>query len=359
MSILFEITLRQAKLIDLLSNTDEYLPAKYFADNLNVSKRTIFNDLAKLESMYKKFDLVVDRKPNQGIKLVGDIAASRNSIQDVIANYLGSSQTSYSSLERQIIIAKWLLVNSQIVTYNAMSLDLYISSSSLIKDIERIRYFMGDELELISNSKGTRIKGSEIAIQKTIKRFAYFLINKNQHNYSLASYAQVLEPLFDKNIIGKVYHSVQKITSTLNQNISEQYLKSFFISLLILTERSYRGYHLKDLPDIQLNGMELLTNHTLIKEICDDITSELSFEFTEIEQRYISNQLFAHRILVETNNGPIESSFSSDIETIIAEVSHAIDIDLRNDRNLFDSLINRNYLGIYVDIKNPFYIARR
>ena len=131
MSILFDITSRQAKLLDFLSKTEEYLPAKQYADYLNVSERTIFNDLDKLEIFCKKYNLVIDKKQNQGIKLIGDTSSSNGFIQKVITNHKAKERDALSSLERQILIAKWLLINSQTVTYQSLSLDLYISSSSI------------------------------------------------------------------------------------------------------------------------------------------------------------------------------------------------------------------------------------
>ncbi|WP_057764094.1 BglG family transcription antiterminator [Cytobacillus praedii] len=355
---MFDITSRQAKLLDFLSKTEEYLPAKQYADYLNVSERTIFNDLDKLEIFCKKYNLVIDKKQNQGIKLIGDTSSSNGFIQKVITNHKAKERDALSSLERQILIAKWLLINSQTVTYQSLSLDLYISSSSIIKDINRIRSFMDEELQLVSNAKGTRVNGNEIAIQRTIKRFAYYLIEKELNNNSLSTFAHILEPLFDKKIIKAVYDAVIEFLSVMENSISEQYIKSLFISILILTERSYRGFHLTKLPEIQLEGAEYLTNYPLAIEMCSKISSELQFEFTELEHHFLSNQLFAHRIQVKINNKQVEKLISEDIKDMIRGVSRAIEIDLKEDDRLFDSLIYHVFPMIYrlksaINVYNP------
>lgn len=352
---MFDITVRQAKLIELLSKNEKYYPAKYYADFLNVSERTIFNDLAKLEGLFKIFDIVIDKKPNQGIKLHGDITSSENFIHHMINKVKADESTSYSSLDRQVLITKRLLIENKTVTYQSLSMDLFISTTSIIKDIDRIRSFMDDEVRLISDVKGTRVQGTEIGIQKTIKRIAYYLIEQEMHNYSLSSYAKILERLFDKDVIKRVFQSVQELVAVLDLSVSEQYLKSLFISLLILTERSYRGFHLHDLPDIQLEGTEYLTNYPLAVEICHSISSHLGFHYTELEHRYISNQLLAHRIEVKVNNKYIEKLFSKDVQQMIADVSKAIDIDLTADDKLYDSLIYHVFPMIY-RLKSDIYV---
>ncbi|WP_042470284.1 BglG family transcription antiterminator [Bacillus ndiopicus] len=352
---MFDITSRHAKLIDLLIKTDEYLPAKYYADYLNVSERTIFNDLDKLQKVCEQFNLVIDKKRNQGIKLIGTNTMFDEFIQKAVAKYREKDHESLSSLERQILIIKWLLIHSRVVTYQSLSLELYISTSSLIKDIERIRSFMDDELQFISDTKGTRVHGNEIAIQRAIKRFAYYLIEQELNNYSLSTYAHLLEPLFDKRVIEVVYNTIEELLVVSESDISEQYLKSLFISLLILTERSYLGYHLSEYPEIQLEGAEYLANYPLALEICHKISSDLPITFTELDYHYVSNQLFAHRIQLKISNKQIEKLFSQDIDCLIKDVSKALDINLKDDGQLFDSLIYHVFPMIY-RLKSDIYV---
>lgn len=358
MSILFEITTRQAKLIEILLQTDKYLPSQYFADYLNVSKRTIFNDLVKVNDLFEEFNLIIDRKQNQGIKIIGDLAATKDFLLELVDKYQINEQKNFSSLDRQITITKWLLINGQTVTYHSMALNLFSSPSSLIKDIERIRTFLDDELKLISDGKGTRVQGKEIAIQRTIKRIVYDVIKKNQHNHSLLAYVRIIEPLFHNKVLKKVYNSLLEIILDLNLNISEQYIKSLFISLLIVTERSFRGYHLDDFPEIQLTKIKYLTKHPLTLQLCNSISSELKFNFTELEQRYISNLLYGHCIQRQITNTTVENELLLDVQNMIAGISHALEMNLQTDRKLMNSLIDHVLPMVYrlksdIYVKNP------
>ncbi|TQS76010.1 PRD domain-containing protein [Ornithinibacillus gellani] len=345
--ILFDITTRQAKLIELMASKQGYAPAKYYADLLEVSERTIFNDLAKLEGIFQSVELVVDKKPNQGIKLTGELQSSGNLCQHIRKLTQPDEVPLYSPFDRQIQIVKWLLLENQTLTYQSMSLDLYVSSTSIIKDLDKIKRLMKDEVTLISDIKGTRVKGTEIDIQKTLKRFAYHVIEQSQHNFSIASYAKNMESLFDRKAIQAVRAAMEELVSVLGSEISEQYLKSLFICLLILTERSYQGHHLQQLPKVDLKGATELTNYPLAIQISHSISSTLNFTFTEMELRYISNQLFAHRVEVKVNNPYIENLFTKDIRHIISEVSAAMDINLTKDEKLYDTLIYHMFPMIY------------
>ena len=323
MFTLFDITTRQAKLIELMSDKKEYLPTKYYANLLNVSERTIFNDIAKLEDAFNSVDVRFDRKPNQGIKLSGEMVTLGAIIQQFIKN--GTSEKDrYSSLDRQILIVKWLLIENRTLTYQFLSMELYISSTSIIKDLAQIKQFMDDEVSLISDVKGTRVKGSEIGIQNALKRFAYHVIKKRVHNFSISTYARNLVPLFHENIVHHVEQAIEEIVSVIDKDLSEQYLKSLFIFLLILTERSSKGNHIRTIPKLDWEENETLVNYPLAVQLCHRIASQLNFEFTDLEIKYISNQLFAHRIQVKVNNKYIENLFAADIRNIIDKVSSAM-----------------------------------
>lgn len=335
MNPLPDMTKRQAELIKLLSNNTEYKPARFYAELLNVTERTIFNDLAKLEEILKPYHLKIKKKQNYGIILEGDSSSIKRIVERV--EYELNKTVDYSTLERQTAIFRRLLIENETVTYHSLSLDYYVSTTLITKDIQHLRKFLGDEVEIISDVKGTRVRGEEANIQKAIKRYAYYLIENELHNYSLKAYAKILSPLFTKEIIDSVYCKIEELLSIVNLNISEQYLKSFFIFLLILTERSYGGNHLTSTPQIEMEG-KVLPNYPLAVEICHDISSRLGFTFTENEHKFVSIQLFAHRIDAKINNKYIENIFSKDIQQLISNVSKAINIDLTNDDKLYHAL---------------------
>src|SRR5699024_1813332 len=154
-------------------------------------------------------------KPNQGIKLTGEKASSELYYLLMKKNIFSKSDILYSSMDRQIRIVKWLLLENKTLTYYSLSLELYCSSSTILKDFEQTQYLMDDDVRLVSDVKGTRVKGNEIGIQRTLKRFAYYVLNQKLHNYSDPAYSRNLEALFEKEIIDCVDSAMEELISVL------------------------------------------------------------------------------------------------------------------------------------------------
>lgn len=331
--------MRQAKLAHLLMDEHIYLPAKYYAGKLNVSERTIFNDLDKLNKELEKHDVYVEKKQNQGIKINGKIATSSMFYQFLKKFINEEVAISFSALDRQILIIKWLMLENKTLTYQTLSLDLFCSTSVLNKDFKQLQFFLDDHVSLISDVKGTRIKGTEIGIQRVLKRFIYFIFEKRKKQYIDHYSVKHLKMIFEEDIISAVEQTIEELVSILNQESSEQYLKSLFIFLLILTARSRRGNNIQTLSKTELKQSESLSNYPLAVQIGNNIASKLEFTFTELEIQHISDQLYAHRIEIKLNNKYIENLLKSDISNFISKVSLAMEIDLTKDEKLENALI--------------------
>ena len=64
----------------LINNNDEYIKADYLCDSLSISKTTLTNTLKIIENNIFYSNLRIERRPNYGIKLIGDEFDIRNCI---------------------------------------------------------------------------------------------------------------------------------------------------------------------------------------------------------------------------------------------------------------------------------------
>ena len=64
----------------LINNNDEYIKADYLCDSLSISKTTLTNTLKIIENNIFYNNLRLERRPNYGIKLIGDEFYIRNCI---------------------------------------------------------------------------------------------------------------------------------------------------------------------------------------------------------------------------------------------------------------------------------------
>ena len=328
---------RQTSLVKLMLDSNDYYPVKYYADLLRVSERTIFNDLTILEGQLKKHNINIVKKPSRGVKLSGNRVSSDKLLQMIDSN--NTKDISLTSMERQSLIMKWLILENKTITFHYMSMELFCSTSVIKKDLNFIKYFMDDEVYLISNQKGTRIRGSEEAIQRTLKRYIYYIFKENSIGYSDMYKSKYIEVLFDTEIVDSVKIQMEEINSFLKEDIPEQYLKSFYIYLLIITARSLGGFHPDSLVKAEWTSNEYLSDYPIAIQIANNISNELKFTFTPIEIQNISHQLFAHRIEVNLNNKYIENLLKDDITDLISNISTTMNINLTEDKKLYNSLI--------------------
>ncbi|HLR41749.1 MAG TPA: PRD domain-containing protein [Pseudogracilibacillus sp.] len=355
---MLDVNARQAQLVKLMIDKQLYRPAKYYAAQLNVSERTIFNDLNSLEEQLEPYDVIIDKKPNQGVKLTGKMISSSMFAQLINENIKTKNQSVTKDLDRQILIVKWLLIENRTLTFQSLSLELFCSTTVIAKDLEKLQYFMEENISLVSDISGTRIRGNELGIQRTLKRFVYFILEERMNNYTDQSYSPYLTKLFDKEIIRAVEQIMDELIPVLNENTTEQYLKSLYIFLLIITARSKQGFHINTLPNTDWKKEEYFSNYPVAVQIANSISSNLNFTFENLEIQHISNQLFAHRIELKLNNKYIENALDKDILEIISNVSSSMNINLTTDEKLYNSLAFHLFPLIYrlktnIVIHNP------
>src|SRR5699024_3529210 len=164
--------------------------------------------------------------------------------------------------------------------------------------------------------------------------------------------------LFEKEIIDCVDSAMEELISVLGNDTTEQYLKSLFIFLLILTERSSKGFHITSLPQVDWKREESLSTYPVAVQVGNHISFYLNFTFTELKIQLIINQSFVHRIEVKLNKKYIKNLLEKDIRSIIVNVNSAKGIDLTNDNKLYDSQTHHMFPLIYrlktnIEIHNP------
>lgn len=64
---------RCIKIYDILFDEDDYISAKTLATMVGVTPKTIYLDVRKLEESFGDFPLMIDRRPNKGLKLEGSL----------------------------------------------------------------------------------------------------------------------------------------------------------------------------------------------------------------------------------------------------------------------------------------------
>ena len=170
-------TLRRNKLFALLETEDDYKPASYFSKLLNVSEKTLYSDINYLNETFSKYDIFVEKTPRRGIILIG----KSNQIELYKRNNkLFKPEEKYSPKNRQRTIVRKIILEDEIVNYEILEEQLFISNTVLRNDLTTIRkFFSSRNVEFVCDSNEFYIKGMENDIQNAYKSFEIDGFKKN------------------------------------------------------------------------------------------------------------------------------------------------------------------------------------
>lgn len=347
---------RVLDLVRLLKSEKDFKQISHFATALKVSQRTVQNDLIQLEELDKNKLLSIEKRQNNGIRLIHE----QSRVEEFLSNFANISNN-LDKLDRMSEIIRLLAVEDEVVTYLSLSETLYSSTTVIIKDIQAIRDLKEGNLEVQSDRNGTRISGSEYYRQKLIKTFYLNYIEAKKLNNNRAARIEFYYTIFENNVVDTVFEVIEEIEDVVQNSISQSYLQSLELTLLVITDRVKKSKHyVKDINELSVDYIETLTNFPYALSIIRKIETQCNVEFNDEEIRHISYQFFIHKIEVNVNSKYLEKMFEQDVRDIINYVSKELKIDLSGDTRLFNSLmfhiIPLNYrVRSNIKIQNPLY----
>ncbi|MBF0714015.1 transcription antiterminator [Gemella sp. GH3] len=303
---------REIQLLTILTEASDYLPVRAIAEKLNISKKTIYRDLEKIES--KRSDIKFEKRQSRGIK----INFSKISLETL----QNKKVMRYSIEERRIKILLKLLKNSNKYTsIEALSEKYYVGKSSIVNDLKYIRNnLLGNILEIEQGRQGTKIIGSEKDIRLKIADLMsnYSLIVRNEYitdYYSERINSDTIIELsirFGIDSIKKIEHIISNYEDSLPYTIGDLYYTNLVVHILIAIERIE-------------NGNYIVTNNKIGKDksyydvainIAKDLEKEFFIEIPSSEIYYI------YQYLVSTGVGELNEEYLINLDDNIEEISH-------------------------------------
>lgn len=320
---------RQINLAKLLSVENDYRPASFYSKKLSVSTKTIYQDLEILKEELKTFEIKIERLPSAGIQMIGQSSDIQNFFSSIDEN-----KDLYSPENRRIKIVKEVLFGQSKPTLELLSQKFIVSKTSLYNDLKVLNKLIDSEqVEIISTQEGLQVTGDEAAIQKAIKQLVFhYAVNVSPNNFR-----QVLNVFFDHDIIDAVYSLLMEDYSELTEKVSDYYVRSLFASLTIQCNRLRSDKHVKSEENFLFNSIKYMETYIVANGLVEELSNQLSIDFTEEDKEYLCRQLFAHRL---TNSMKISNEDYSEIVTkLIERMSEIEKIDLTKNEHLYKSLL--------------------
>src|SRR5699024_7256420 len=212
--------------------------------------------------------------------------------------------------------------------------------TSIQNSIENIKKKLvtNTNIEIISDNKGTKIKGNEISIREAMIWFNQYVFTRYvvSDNTDTNNQRKILEYFYSKKIVDVAYNILFEFAKKNNTLISDYYI---FNTLNIYIVQLHRLTNSKKIRNDIFLGTDKMSNvetYTLgANELLDRAASRLLFSFSKAEIKFLSKYLILNRFEAM----PIEESFEQLIRELINSLSEILKIDFSNDRQLKKELM--------------------
>lgn len=318
----------QHKRLNMMFNhirKNEYTPVSSLQSLLNITDRTIRNDILEINDTLSAYGALVKLKRNYGyyIEITDDEKYS-----DFLKTFEHSDDKKMNidtSEERIKYILNELLSSEDYVSMDELSETVFISKNTLNKYIKIIKNIVNKyDLEYITKpSSGVKIIGSEDRIRKL---YVEYILSANFNEY-VTSFTKEERSIFsniDLDWLRKI--TIDQLNSHFVKT-SDYNMKNIIIHLALMTTRVL-GNHYINLynitPDSSIMG--------LINGLCREIEGKYDIILSQSEKNYMYLQLIAntHLDITYIDDGKLRDSINQMLEVIYTDFN----FDLRNDEIL-------------------------
>lgn len=345
---------RQKKLLKILINEDDYISVDQLMDQLAVSKRTVHNDLCKVEDFLSDYHIELKRKSKHGVKIEASVS-KKESLLYYLDIHKEETDILSTKIRRMKIYSR-LLSNNEGTSLNKLADEFMVSKTSIVSDLDIIeKQVQKFNLSLIKDRKGTRIEGNEIDIRHALSQLASDFvqlefeedqIEPKVSRLDLSTYYR-LKNLFNIDAIEKIEKIISEAEQRLGYVINDLSYVNLITHLLILIKRVDNDTLYTKETAKQIYQAEVIDKTMAIANyIAVAIAKEFDIELPEGEVQYIHQYLvcsgiqsdFMH-LNIENHLLDIKEEHIEIVNQLIEFVSVAIHCPLQEDKELKISLM--------------------
>lgn len=362
--MLSHISQRMIKILKILSSTELYITSNELAIKLEVTTRTIRDDIKKLNYLIKDYDLAINSKRGAGYKVNYE---SFENLKYVLKKVEITSATldinPVTTKDRIRYVVKKLLYTAESIKIETFMDELFISESTVKKDLQKAKTILNKyNIRVLKTNQGIYADGHEINKRfciadyliygnKVEDNFILNLINNNSNHISDFDIRKI------KEII--LYHLNQK-----GMEISDDVLKQIAVHIAISVSRIKTNQYIS----LTTDSFDNLTNeseYSISKKIVHEIGEMFGLSFSDDEIAYITIHLIGNRISYKEAGTSLELSqlLGEDICNLSIRIIDETGvwlkgINLKDDEELLyglglhlKQLVNR--LSFNMNIRNP------
>ena len=357
---------RSALLLKELASKEGFTKISDLAAMFNVSNRTIRYDIDNIDEFLndKKLPHLI-RKPKVGICFPGTCEDRKNAIK--LSGALNDNDSYYilSKNERVNLILSEVLKHKDYITIDSIAELLKVSRGTIISDLNEVRAWLEmRDLNLVTApNHGITVGGDEKKIRKTsielltevmdIDR-AFDFVNPSFYEKNNKQFRNLFDDI-DTEYIEKFVYKLEK---ELQLTFSDEAFSNLLIHICIAIKRIQLGHDIV-MPPEELKSFEITKEFMTTEKLIKELETQYKIKIPKDEIGYITVHLLGSSIsTTETNEREDWIELQINTGKIISIVSDKINLDLTNDKMLFNGLIEHlrpaiNRLKHGLKLENP------
>lgn len=322
---------KEKRFLELINSLldGEYKKSELLSNEMNVSSRTIRNDIKELNCLLKDNCAEIITKPKLGIKLkVND----ERRFNDYFYNLKHGSEPKKNYLvnheDRSKYLLSYLLNESSYVKIDDLSEKIYVSKSTLTSDLKAVRKMLEEfNLTIITRPNyGIIVSGSEFNKRLCIAKY-------------LMSFSKVINnEVVGSEIIKKIEEILLNEILASNIRLSDVAFRNLVIHIYISIIRINKNYSLS-INKSYLDEDKYLEEVEVSKKIISRLEKELGILFPNNENEYVAIHLAGKKIVdlndkYATDNIVISSEINNVVNDMLNHVYESLKVDFRSDFEL-------------------------
>lgn len=351
---------RIIEIINALLEREEFITVSEIAEQLGISKRTIFREMEAVDDLVNRLGMKLEKKTRIGVKLYADDLQIKKfrEIADTCDN------TGLDQESRQSKLISELLKSREPRKFYHFSKLLGVSEATISNDMDKIEsWFENRGINLI------RKPGYGVFLEGTEKQFRKAIVDYLYQNYAHQDLLDIfnnqdsmMNDVLDKNTLVQIGAILMEFGSILIEKLTENAHMGLTIHLTIAVQRIRRGESILMKHDL-LNELKSDELFNLAGKIGRKIETHFGITFPEDEIGYITMHLKGSKLksgsLVEADGTLISNFEITRIASVMIQKFTAISgYNLTNDDQLLVGLVSHlrpaiSRIKMALEIRNP------
>lgn len=311
-----ELNERQKQLVKLIL-TQGATTAADLAQAVNVSPRTIYNDLGALKLVFKDEGLILEAIPRKGVTYQGPNAAVQHLLTAIGATDAGMPN---SDKERETYLLTQLLRTNNYLSTDDLANDLFVSRKVVERNLDGVEqqlHTFGLALER-KPSQGVRVLATEQQRRNILFRILNkywgdnWLVNRNSGEWYHTT-SDSSELVLPDHLVQDLMVIVRKFAAKHQLELTDYAYQSLVVHLAIALKRVEGGNAIENIDDFA-NTMQG-NMRPEAEELAQVITSKTGISLPHDEISYIQIHLYAATGGHLTNNNRVH--LNDEIETFL------------------------------------------